>query len=430
MSIDAHERLDDEGDETQRLVGGTLEIRGICLTRGVEQGAASLTLGGEAPVVVLARAVYAVEGFLVEQNAEAVIAGDALHQGHQKHVVVDGEVALLEDGRELKLVRGHLVVARLTGDGELEGVYLEVFHEGLHAVRDGAEVVVVHLLILRTLVTHQRTARHQQVGAGGVKTFVDEEVFLFPAEVHLYLAHIVVEEAADVFGGLRNGVERTEQRGFVVERLAGVGDEDGGDTEGIVDDEHGRGRIPGAVASGFEGVSDAAVGERRGVGFLLYEQLAAESLHHTTLTVVLHEGIMLLGRTLGERLEPVGVVGDAHLLGPLLHPFGDGVGDGTVETGTVVDDVDEFVIHFCGQVFVHFFAVEHVLAEVFGGSLGRGFHFHSLLLEGFLYDLESKEITHLYFWCLKFELDDYSAWFKPQISQMITEEMIITEYSV
>ena len=101
------------------------------------------------------------------------------------------------------------------------------------------------------------------------------------------------------------------------------------------------------------------------------------------------EGVVLLGGTLGEGLEPVGVVGDAHLLGPLLHPFGDGVGDGAVETGTVVDDVDEVVIHVGGQVLVHLLAVEHVLAEVFGGSLGRGFHFHSLLLEGLLYDLES-----------------------------------------
>ena len=252
-----------------------------------------------------------------------------------------------------------------------------------------SKVVVVHLLVLRALVTHQRAARHQQVGTGGVEAFVNEEVFLFPAEVHLHLVYIVVEEAADVFGGLRDSVERTEQRGFVVERLAGVGDEDGGDAEGVVDDEHGRRRIPGAVASGLEGISYSAVGERGGVGFLLHEQLAAEGLDHTALAVVFDEGVVLLGGTLGEGLEPVGVVGDAHLLGPLLHPFGDGVGDGAVETGTVVDDVDEVVIHVGGQVLVHLLTVEHVLAEVFGGSLGRGFHFHSLLLEGLLYDLES-----------------------------------------
>ena len=155
---------------------------------------------------MLARAVDAVEGFLVEQYAEAVIAGDTLHQRHQQHIVIDGEVALLEDGGELELVRGDLVVARLTGNGEFEGLDLEVFHKGLHAVGDGAEVVVVHLLVLRALVAHQRAARHQQVGTGGVEAFVDEEVFLFPAEVHLHLVYIVVEEAADVFGGLRDSV--------------------------------------------------------------------------------------------------------------------------------------------------------------------------------------------------------------------------------
>ena len=104
---------------------------------------------------------------------------------------------------------------------------------------------------------------------------------------------------------------------------------------------------------------------------------------------MLDEGVVLLGSTLGEGLEPVGVVGGAHLLGPVLHAVGHGIGDAAVEACPVVDDIDEFVIHVCWQVLTHLLAVEHVLAEVFGRALGRCRHFYGLLLEGLLYDLES-----------------------------------------
>ncbi len=97
VAIDGHEGLDDEGDEAQRLVGRTLRACGVGFARGVEQGAlSSLPFCGEAPVVVLARAVDAVEGLLVEQHAETVVAGHALHERHEQHVVVDGEVAVLQ----------------------------------------------------------------------------------------------------------------------------------------------------------------------------------------------------------------------------------------------------------------------------------------------------------------------------------------------
>ena len=45
MAKDRHQRLDDESDETQVLLG--------CLTWGVEQGRAFSLTGGQTPVVVL-----------------------------------------------------------------------------------------------------------------------------------------------------------------------------------------------------------------------------------------------------------------------------------------------------------------------------------------------------------------------------------------
>ena len=363
VAIDAHQGLDDEGDEAERGLGS--------LAGGVEQHAG---VGGEAPVAVFAAAVDAGEGLLVEQDDEAVLARHLLHQRHQEHVVVDGEVAVLEDGGKLKLVGGHLVVAGLAGDGEFEGLHLQVLHEALHAVGDGAEIVVVHLLVLGRLVAHEGAARQHQVGAGAIEVGIDEEVLLLPTEIGLHLAHLRIEIVADVGGGHAEGVERAEQGGLVVEGLARIGDEDGGDAEGVVDDEDGGGGVPGGIAAGLEGVADAAAGERTGVGLLLDEQLAREVFDHAALAVVLHKGVVLLGGTARQGLEPVGVVGDAHLHGPLLHAGGHGIGYGAVEGRAVVDDVGELGVDGGGQVFVHLSAGEHILAKILGRTLLGNFH--------------------------------------------------------
>ena len=233
VAIDRHQRLDDEGDEAQVLLWR--------LARGVQQHS---RVGAQAPVVVLARAVDAVEGLLVQQHAESVVAGNLLHQRHEQHVMVDSQVALLEDGCQLKLVGSHLVVACLDGNGQLQGLNLQVLHESLYAVGNGAEVVVVHLLVLGTLVTHQRATRHQQVGTGRVESLVDEEVLLFPAEVDLYLLYVVVEVLADILGSLAYGVQGTQQGRLVVEGFTRIGNEDGGDAQCVVDDEDGRGGVP------------------------------------------------------------------------------------------------------------------------------------------------------------------------------------------
>ena len=170
VAVDAHQRLDDEHHEAQVVYR--------CLAGSVQQHPG---VGREAPVVMLARAVDAGKRLLVEQHAEAVLARHLLHERHEQHVVVYGKVALFVYRGKLKLVGGHLVVARLARYGELQRLYLEVFHEGLHAVWYGAEVVVVHLLVLCALVTHQCPAREHKVRAGRIEPLVNQEVLLLPA---------------------------------------------------------------------------------------------------------------------------------------------------------------------------------------------------------------------------------------------------------
>ena len=58
----------------------------------------------------------------------------------------------------------------------------------------------------------------------------------------------------------------------------------------------------------------------------------------------------------------------------------------------MVHHVDHLIIDIGGQVLIHLLTVEDILAEILGGPLGGGFHLYSLFLEGFLYDLESKQV--------------------------------------
>ena len=209
--VDRHERLDDERDEAQILFG--------CLARSVEQDA---RVGLQGPVVVLTGAVDAGKGLLMEQTAEAMLARHVAHERHDKHIVVDGQVTLFVDRGEFELVRGDLVVTCLDRDAEFQRLDFQLLHEGCHALRYGAEVVVLHLLVLCRVVPHERAARQKQVGACGIEAFVDEEVFLLPPEVDYDAADVGIEVLRHGGGGFVHGEERFFQGSLVVERFAGV----------------------------------------------------------------------------------------------------------------------------------------------------------------------------------------------------------------
>ena len=78
---------------------------------GVQQVVAQVV--AHAPVQVLARAVDAGKRLLVQQAREAVLRRHAPHHLHRHHLVIGGDVGVLEDRRDLVLARRHLVVPGL-----------------------------------------------------------------------------------------------------------------------------------------------------------------------------------------------------------------------------------------------------------------------------------------------------------------------------
>ena len=110
---------------------------------------------------MLTATVDAFERLFVQQHAEAVVTGYFTHQCHDEHVMVYSQVTFFEDGSQLELVGGYLIVTCFNGDTELQCFDFQFLHESCHAGRDGTEIMVFQLLVLGTVVSHQRAACHQ-----------------------------------------------------------------------------------------------------------------------------------------------------------------------------------------------------------------------------------------------------------------------------
>ena len=161
-----------------------------------------------------------------------------------------------------------------------------MLHECRHTLGYGTEIVVVHLLIFRRGMSHQRPAREQQVGAGRVETLVNEEILLLPAQIGDYLLHVRIEILCHVRSRLVDGTQGLQQRCLIVKGLTRVGYEDGGNHQRVANDEDRRRGIPGRIAACLKGGAYAAGGERRGVRLLLHQRLAGKILYHAALAVI------------------------------------------------------------------------------------------------------------------------------------------------
>ena len=148
-------------------------MRGIA---GAEHVVAQVV--GERPVDVLARTVDPGKRLLVKQELEPVAVGHPLHRLHDQHVVVGGDVGVLEQRGQFVLTGRDLIVPGLDRDAQLVKLELGLEHAGQDPLGDGAEVVVFHLLPLGGLGAEEGPAGVDQVGSSEVEVLVDQEIFL------------------------------------------------------------------------------------------------------------------------------------------------------------------------------------------------------------------------------------------------------------
>ena len=210
-----------------------------------------------APVEVLAGAVDAGERLLVQQAREAEVRRQPPHRLHRHHLVIGGDVGVLEDRRDFVLARRDFVVPRLDRDADLVELALDFHHEGEDALGNRAEVLILELLALRRLGAEERPAGVDEVGPLKVELPIDQEVFLLGTAGRDDALRLRAEELQDADRLLRERFHRTQERRFLVERLTGPAHERGRNDErgagGRHEEPRRAGRIPRGVAARLEG---------------------------------------------------------------------------------------------------------------------------------------------------------------------------------
>ena len=139
-------------------------------------------VGGDGPVVVLARSIDARERLLMQKAAEAVALSSFLQNTHRDHLMIDGDICVLKGRCEFKLTRRDFVVASLDGNAQLEQPLLDLGHESDDALRNGAEIVILKLLPFGGGRANERATTDLDVGSLSREFAVDEEVLLLDAE--------------------------------------------------------------------------------------------------------------------------------------------------------------------------------------------------------------------------------------------------------
>ena len=202
---------------------------------------------------MLAGTVDALERLLMLQAHQAVMACQQAHLLHGQEVLVDGAVAVGEQRCQLMLRGSNLVVLGLRRHAKLPQLAVKFLHELVDRGADGAEVMLLELLALQRGVTEQRAARHDEVGTLRVVLLADQEVLLLGADGGDHAVDMLAEQSQHALGLLVDGAHGTQQRGFLVKRLAGVAAERGGDAQHLVLDERVAGGVPCRVAASLEG---------------------------------------------------------------------------------------------------------------------------------------------------------------------------------
>ena len=192
----------------------------------------------------------------------------------------------------------------------------------------------------------------------------------------MHMLDLLVEIPAHLPRRVTERSSRTDQRGLVIQRITRIGHKNRRDTQRVTDKEHRTRRIPCRITARFEGISNTTVGERRRIGFLLIQALAAELLHQRTVLIQRKEGIVFLRRSACQRLKPVG-----EMRSTMIHrPFADTDGYHTcyiaMDRTTIIYIVEQLIQYILRNIFLHFIAREYVACEIIFHFSVRHFYFY------------------------------------------------------
>ena len=167
-----------------------------------------------------------------------------LHDTHYEQVMIVCQIDLFEDWCHLKLVGCHLVMPRPDRDTCLESFVLQIAHERQHTCRNSSEIMILELLRLGAIMSHERTTGEHQIRTGVIKRFIHQEILLFPAEVRVYVFDLFIKVRAHLTRGMTERCRGADERRLIIERLTRICHKDGRDKKSVTDEEDRRRRIP------------------------------------------------------------------------------------------------------------------------------------------------------------------------------------------
>ena len=131
---------------------------------------------------MLAAAVDAIKGLFMQKAHQTVLGGHFFQDLHRQLVMVGSDVAGGENGRQLVLGRGHLVVFCFGEHAKLPQFVVEILHKGLDAGLDSAKVMILQFLSLGAARSVKRTPCEDEVFALVIQRLVYQKIFLFRAD--------------------------------------------------------------------------------------------------------------------------------------------------------------------------------------------------------------------------------------------------------
>ena len=212
---------------------------------------------GQRPVIVLAGAVQAGEGFLMKEAAHSVAAGHFLEDTHHDLVMVCSDIHRRINRRKFVLRRRHFVMLGLGSHAQFPAFLVYFFHVAGNPLADGSQIVVVHLLPLGRHGAEKRPAGIDQVLPLEPFFFINKEIFLFRSYRRSHSLRCGVAEKAEQTERL--GVHRfhgTQQRRLLIQSLACIGTESRGNAQcsagGVMTHKSRGSAVPGRIPSGFK----------------------------------------------------------------------------------------------------------------------------------------------------------------------------------
>ena len=321
-------------------------------------------IGDDAPIVVLAAAVYARKRLFVQQACKIVAQSYLAHQLHHDLVVVAGDIGCGEYAGQLVLAGSDLVVLGLSGYAKAPQLFVQFAHEFAHAFVDAAVVVVLKLLSLGRLRAQKRVAADLQVKPAVEQVLVHKEIFLLRAHSGLYRHRFGIAKRAQHTQSLF--VERlhaAQHGGFLVQRFAGIGAERRGNVQRGAQHKSGGGGVPRGVSARLECGAQPAGRKTGSVALAFGKHFAGKIQDRLALLYTIDKAVVLAAARARHGAEPVDVMRRTLLHGPGLHGVCHNIRNLRVPGLALVANLTQRFIYAQRQALTHHAVVEQMAAE-------------------------------------------------------------------